>query len=51
MLAVSEFRYPQFCPLARAAEVLVQGDEFYVIRSRETYETLIQGENIPEFLK
>ncbi len=35
----------------RAAEVLVQGDEFYVIRSRETYETLIQDENIPEFLK
>ncbi|MCF6290709.1 MAG: diaminopimelate decarboxylase [Desulfobacterales bacterium] len=35
----------------RAAEVLVQGDEFHVIRSRETYETLIQDENIPEFLK
>lgn len=35
----------------RVAEVLVQGDQFFVIRERETYETLIQDEKIPDFLK
>ena len=35
----------------RVAEVLVHGDAFHVIRARETYETLTQGESIPEFLK
>lgn len=34
----------------RAAEVLVQDDTFFVIRERENYETLIRGENIPDFL-
>ncbi len=34
----------------RAAEVLVKDDQFYVIRERESYETLIRDENIPEFL-
>ncbi len=34
----------------RAAEVLVNGDEFFVIRKRETYESLIAGEIIPDFL-
>ncbi|MGW8161723.1 MAG: diaminopimelate decarboxylase [Desulfobulbales bacterium] len=32
----------------RAAEVLVQGDKFYVIRSREEYQDLIRGEVIPD---
>jgi diaminopimelate decarboxylase len=31
----------------RAAEVLVKGDQFAVIRARETYEDLIRGEIIP----
>ncbi|MCA1960125.1 MAG: diaminopimelate decarboxylase [Desulfomonile sp.] len=31
----------------RAAEVLVDGDRFYVIRKRETYEDLVRGEEIP----
>ncbi len=35
----------------RAAEVLVHEDRFYVIRERETYTSLIHGENIPEFLE
>ena len=35
----------------RAAEVLVHGDAFFVIRERETYTTLIHGEDIPEFLE
>jgi|UniRef100_A0A7C5ALS0 diaminopimelate decarboxylase len=34
----------------RVAEILVKDDAFYVIRKRETYARLIQGERIPEFL-
>ncbi len=33
----------------RVAEVLVRGDEFQVIRKRETLAALIQGESIPEW--
>ncbi|MEW6264992.1 MAG: diaminopimelate decarboxylase [Thermodesulfobacteriota bacterium] len=35
----------------RPAEVLVKGDEFHVIRRRETNEDLIRGERIPPFIK
>jgi len=35
----------------RVAEILVQDDQFYVIRKRETYRQLVWGESIPEFLK
>ncbi len=35
----------------RAAEVLVKDDQFYVIRARENYETLIRDESIPDFLE
>jgi len=35
----------------RAAEVLVNGKEYYVIRERETNEALIRGEKIPSFIK
>ncbi|MCL6584045.1 MAG: diaminopimelate decarboxylase [bacterium] len=31
----------------RVAEVLVRGDQFSIIRERETYEDLIRGESIP----
>lgn len=34
----------------RAAEVMVCGDRYSVIRARETYEDLVRGEVIPEFL-
>jgi diaminopimelate decarboxylase len=34
----------------RVAEVLVQGDRCHLIRERETYEDLIRGERIPEFM-
>ncbi len=34
----------------RVPEVLARGKEFYVIRERESYEDLIRGEMIPEFL-
>jgi diaminopimelate decarboxylase len=35
----------------RPAEVLVRGEEFFVIRRREGYEDLIRGEEIPGHLK
>ncbi len=35
----------------RVAEVLVKGEEFFVIREREEYADLIKGEHIPAFLK
>ena len=34
----------------RAAEVLVMGDRYHVIRKRESREDLIRGESIPDFL-
>lgn len=35
----------------RAAEVLIRGREFYVIRKRETLKDVIRGESIPSFLE
>jgi diaminopimelate decarboxylase len=35
----------------RVPEILVQDQDFYVIRKRETYRQLTWGESIPEFLK
>jgi hypothetical protein len=29
---------------------MVKGDRFHVVRERETYENLIQGESLPTFL-
>ena len=34
----------------RVAEVLVRDDQMFIIRRRESYEDLIRGEEIPEFL-
>ncbi len=34
----------------RAAEVMVEGDRYYIVRRREDYEGLVSGEEIPEFL-
>jgi diaminopimelate decarboxylase len=34
----------------RVAEVIVRDDQMFVIRQRESYEDLIRGENIPDFL-
>lgn len=34
----------------RVPEVMVKEDKFYVVRERESYETLIAGESIPPFL-
>jgi diaminopimelate decarboxylase len=35
----------------RAAEVLVQGDTFELVRTRESYDDLVRGERIPSFLR
>jgi diaminopimelate decarboxylase len=35
----------------RVPEVLVQGDRIHVLRVRETYDDLIRGETIPDFLQ
>jgi diaminopimelate decarboxylase len=35
----------------RVPEVMVKGDQFRVVRERETYKNLIQGESIPTFFK
>jgi diaminopimelate decarboxylase len=34
----------------RVAEIMVAGDRYHVIRTRENYESLIRGEAIPDFL-
>jgi len=34
----------------RVAEVIIRDDQMFVIRQRESYEDLIRGEEIPEFL-
>ena len=34
----------------RVPEVMVAGEEFYIIREREEYDDLIKGESVPEFL-
>jgi diaminopimelate decarboxylase len=35
----------------RVAEVLVKGEEFFIIREREDYADLVKGERIPTFLE
>lgn len=35
----------------RVAEVMVKEGEFYLIRARENYETLIRDESVPDFLE
>jgi diaminopimelate decarboxylase len=35
----------------RAAEVLVNGDRWALVRQRETYEDLCRGENLPDWMK
>jgi diaminopimelate decarboxylase len=34
----------------RVCEVMVKGSTWYVIRTRESYEDLVRGETIPDFL-
>ena len=39
-----------YCSRLRAAEVMVKGDKFAVIKERENYADLIAGESVPEFV-
>ena len=39
-----------YCSRPRVAEVMVKGDRFHVIRARESYDDLIDGESLPPFL-
>jgi len=38
-----------YCSRPRIAEVMVKGDQFRVVKARETYEDLIAGESLPPF--
>jgi len=40
-----------YCSRLKVPEVMVKGDTFDVIRSRQTYDDLMAGESVPEFLK
>ena len=40
-----------YCSRLRPAEVMVDGDRFEVIRSRQTYADLTAGETVPSFLE
>ena len=35
----------------RPPEILVRGDEYHIIRERETYDDLVRGEHIPGFIE
>ena len=35
----------------RPPEILVRGDEYHIIRERETYDDLVRGEHIPAFIE
>lgn len=39
-----------YCSRLKAAEVMVKGDKFAIVRERDTYEDLVKGESIPDFL-
>ena len=34
----------------KVSEIMVKEDEFFVVRQRESYDDLIRGEHVPEFL-
>ncbi len=36
---------------ARAAEVLVRGNDYFVVRERETYNDLVKGEKLPRWME
>ena len=40
-----------YCSRPRVAEVMVKGDRFNVVKSRESYEDLVKGEVLPPFLE
>jgi diaminopimelate decarboxylase len=40
-----------YCSRRRAAEVMVRGERFEVVRRRQTYDDLVAGETIPAFME
>jgi diaminopimelate decarboxylase len=38
-----------YCSRPKVAEVMVSGDQFHIIRERQRYEDLIDGESVPSF--
>ena len=40
-----------YCSRPRVAEVMVKGDRFNVVKTRESYEDLVRGETVPPFLE
>ena len=40
-----------YCSRPRAAEVMVKDDRFHVVRERESYDDLVDGESLPPFLE
>jgi len=34
----------------RSAEVMVRGEKYRVVRRRETYQDLVRGERLPDFI-
>jgi len=40
-----------YCSRPRVAEVMVNGDQFSVVKAREGYEDLVRGETVPPFLE
>jgi diaminopimelate decarboxylase len=40
-----------YCSRLRAAEVMVKDDRFYIVKDRESYMDLVDGESIPPFLQ
>ncbi len=40
-----------YCSRPRVAEVMVDGDQFYIVKERQKYEDLVEGETIPPFLE
>jgi diaminopimelate decarboxylase len=39
-----------YCSRLRVPEVMVQNDAYHVIRQRQSYDDLIAGESVPDFL-
>ena len=39
-----------YCSRPRVAEVMVKGDRFHIVKTRENYADLIKGESLPPFL-
>lgn len=40
-----------YCSRPRVAEVMVKDNQYHVVKKRETYEDLMQGESIPAFMQ